>query len=61
VKIAGPVKVGHLVQASLSVGSAMRKLRSDSDAPNRWENGVRFVGPNASLVQIQSQEQDEAR
>jgi len=61
VKIAGPVKVGHLVRASLSVGSAMRRLQSDSDAPNRWENGVRFVGQNASLVQIQSQEQNEAR
>jgi organic radical activating enzyme len=61
VKIAGPVKVGHLVRASLSVGSAMRKLRSDSDVHNRWENGVCFVGQNASLVQIQSQEQNEAR
>jgi hypothetical protein len=60
VKIAGPVKVGHLVQASLSVGSAVRKLRSGGDAPNRWDNGVRFVGQKPPLVQIQSREQNEA-
>lgn len=59
VKIAGPVKVGHLVQASLSVGSAMRKLRSTGDIPSRWDKGARFVGQKAPLVQIQSPEQSE--
>jgi hypothetical protein len=58
-KIAGPVKVGHLVRASLSVGRAVRKLRGDVDAPNRWE-GVRFAGQNTSLIQIQSQGEDES-
>ena len=61
VKIAGPVKVGHLVRASLSVGSAMRKLRSDGDAPNRWDAGARLVGQKTSLVQIQSHGEGEAR
>ncbi len=55
VKVAGPVKVGHLVQASLSAGSAVRKLRGGFDAPNRWEEGVRFVGEKTPLVQIQEQ------
>ena len=54
VKIAGPLKVGHLVQASLSVGSTMRKLRGDRDAPKRWEEGARFVGEKTPLIQIQS-------
>ncbi len=53
-KLAGPLKVGHLVQASLSVGSAMRKLRGDREAPNRWEEGARFVGEKTPLIQIQS-------
>jgi hypothetical protein len=59
VKIAGPLKVGHLVRGSLSVGSAVRKLRPGGDAPNRWDQGVRFVGQNSPLVQIQAQEPNE--
>jgi len=59
VRIAGPVKVGHLVRSSLNVGSAVRKLRGDVAGPNRWETGVRFVGQKTPLVQIQSQEQGE--
>src|SRR5579862_1647453 len=60
VKIAGPVKIGHLVQASLAVGTAVRKLRFGGAVPNRWQNGVRFVGQKADLVQIQSREPNEA-
>jgi hypothetical protein len=59
VKIAGPLKVGHLVRGSLSVGSAVRKLRHGVDAPNRWDQSVRFVGQNSPLVQIQAQEPNE--
>lgn len=59
VRVAGPVKVGHLVQGSLNVGSVLRKLRGDSDAPNRWKEGVRFVGQKTPLVQIASDEEGE--
>ena len=59
VKIVGPLKVGHLVQGSLNVGSAMRKLRRDTNAPNRWNEGIRFVGQKPPLVQIQSSEESE--
>jgi hypothetical protein len=59
VKIVGPLKVGHLVRGSLSVGSAVRKLRHGVDAPNRWDQSVRFVGQNSPLVQIQAQEPNE--
>jgi MoaA/NifB/PqqE/SkfB family radical SAM enzyme len=59
VKIAGPVKVGHMVKGSLAVGSAMRKIRRDRDSLNRWQDGVRFVGGKSSLVQIQTQEEGE--
>lgn len=59
VKVAGPVKVGHLVQASLSAGAVMRKLRLGFEAPNRWGNSVRLVGEKTPLVQIQSREEGE--
>jgi len=59
IKIAGPLKVGHMVQGSLAVGSAMRKLRGDGEAPDRWQAGARFVGSKTGLVQIQEQEQGE--
>jgi organic radical activating enzyme len=59
VRVAGPVKVGHLVQGSLNVGSVLRKLRGHSDAPNRWEQGVRFVEQKTPLVQIASGEKGE--
>jgi len=60
VKIAGPLKVGHLVRSSLSVGSAVRKVRGDRDAVNRWGDGVRFVGQSSELVRIRAQEEGEA-
>ncbi len=58
VKLAGPLKVGHLVQGSLVVGSAVRKMRSNAEAPNRWQKGARFVGQKAPLVQIQPHEKE---
>lgn len=60
VKIAGPLKVGHMVRGSLSVGTAVRKVRGDRDVMNRWQEGARFVGEKNPLVQIQSQEEGEA-
>lgn len=58
-KIAGPLRVGHMVRGSLSVGSAVRKLRGERDAVNRWQEGARFVGERTGLVQIQGQEEGE--
>ena len=58
VKVAGPVKVGHLVRASLGVGSAMNKLRGDRNLPNRWQPGARFSGQTTPLVQITTQQQE---
>jgi MoaA/NifB/PqqE/SkfB family radical SAM enzyme len=58
VKIAGPLKVGHMVRSSLAVGSVVRRVRGERDSMNRWED-VRFVGDNPSLVQIQAAEEGE--
>jgi MoaA/NifB/PqqE/SkfB family radical SAM enzyme len=59
VKVAGPLRVGHLVQASLSVGSVLRKIRGDVESPGRWDKGAQFVGEKSALVQIRSRESGE--
>ncbi len=59
VKIAGPVRVGHLVNTSLQLGSAMNRLRGDRHPPSRWQPGAHFATEGASLVQIQSPDQGE--
>src|SRR5215831_2023252 len=58
-KIAGPLRVGHMVRSSLAVGSAVRKLRGERDSMNRWRD-VRYVGHTSDLVQIQTQEEGES-
>jgi MoaA/NifB/PqqE/SkfB family radical SAM enzyme len=61
VKVAGPVKVGHLVQGSRAVGAAVRRLRGGFDVPNRWKDRVRLVRKKTQLVQISSEEEGEIR
>jgi MoaA/NifB/PqqE/SkfB family radical SAM enzyme len=51
VKIAGPLRVGHLVSASLKVGSSVARLRKERSVPNRWEAQPPY---DSSLVQIES-------
>ena len=60
VKIAGPLRVGHMVRSSLSLGSAVRKMRGERETFDRWDKGARFVGQSNPLVQIQGQEEGEA-
>jgi MoaA/NifB/PqqE/SkfB family radical SAM enzyme len=58
VKIAGPLKVGHVVRTSLRVGTATNALRGKSIMPNRWQAGREFHGGQTPLVQIQTQQQE---
>jgi MoaA/NifB/PqqE/SkfB family radical SAM enzyme len=58
VKIAGPLKVGHVVRSSLRVGSTVNALRGESVSLNRWQAGLNFHGDKTPLVQIQTQEQE---
>jgi MoaA/NifB/PqqE/SkfB family radical SAM enzyme len=53
-KIAGPLRVGHLVTASLAVGSAVNRLRRHQRPPSRWQPGAPS-GPT-NLVRIESTE-----
>jgi hypothetical protein len=51
VRVAGPLKIGHLVRASTTIGSMMNRLRSGSPKPSRWNLTPRRSAP-ADLVQI---------
>jgi len=58
IKVAGPLTIGHLVQSSLSVGTAVQKLRAGDETLDRWKN-TRLDVPTPALVQIQTREADE--
>jgi MoaA/NifB/PqqE/SkfB family radical SAM enzyme len=53
IKVAGPVKVDHLVRGSIGVGTLMNRLRSRSTRPSRWHPGATKPGDRPNLVQIQ--------
>ena len=57
VKVAGPLKVDHLVRSSLYVGSAVNRLRRDGVRPPRWQKATHLRRQDLSLVQIQDKEQ----
>jgi len=64
VKVAGPVRIGHLVQLSLKAGTAVGKLRQDSLVPRRWREPERpldrplNLNRERPLVQIEAQASD---
>ncbi|MGA9509624.1 MAG: radical SAM protein [Candidatus Sulfotelmatobacter sp.] len=51
VRIAGPLKVGHLVRGSMAIGSLRNRLRSKSADPSRWSRQA-APQPVPALVQI---------
>ncbi len=51
-KIAGPLKIGHLVRSSTAIGKLMNRLRSGSAIPARWHRLTPEHRATASLVQI---------
>jgi len=54
VKIAGPVKVGHFVGASVAVGSFINRLRRGAVQPSRWDSGGPPVSAKREFVQIET-------
>jgi MoaA/NifB/PqqE/SkfB family radical SAM enzyme len=55
-KVAGPLKVGHLVQGSLKVGTVVRNFCGDVHELDRWRKGS-LLRTEPGLVQIQRQQQ----
>jgi hypothetical protein len=52
VKVAGPVRVGHFVGASVGVGTLLNRMRRRSSQPGRWKPAVPPITPPKELVQI---------
>src|SRR5579863_8438320 len=52
-KVAGPLRISHLVNTSLSVGSAVNRMSRERHTPSRWTPGSSFPGSNP-LVQIET-------
>lgn len=53
-KVAGPVKIGDFVGASIRIGSLMNRLQRRSDSPSRWGSRGPRTANSAELVQIKS-------
>jgi sulfatase maturation enzyme AslB (radical SAM superfamily) len=53
VKVVGPLKINHVVRASMAVGAVVGKLSNNSPQPERWKAGKKPVG-DSPLVQISS-------
>ena len=52
VKVAGPLRVGHFVRASIGVGSLVNRLRRGAEKPSRWGSGGAPKKDERELVQI---------
>jgi organic radical activating enzyme len=51
IRIAGPLKIGHLVRGSMAIGSLRNRLRLKSAHPSRWNRHL-AQQTKADLVQI---------
>jgi len=56
-RLLGPLKAGHLVNASVGIGSAMNRLR-ESATPARWKANFPSTSRDQDLVQIEQSSGD---
>jgi MoaA/NifB/PqqE/SkfB family radical SAM enzyme len=54
IALAGPLRIGHLVEGSISIGRLMNRIRGDHAAPERWRSGPLALKDKSGLVQIRS-------
>ena len=54
IKIAGPIRIGHFITASLKMGLLVSRLRSRASLLPRWRGATGPTDRKAGLVQIQS-------
>ena len=52
IKVAGPLRVGHFVGASVAVGSFVNRLRRRAEKPSRWDPRRPATGNKPKFVQI---------
>jgi MoaA/NifB/PqqE/SkfB family radical SAM enzyme len=58
VKVAGPLRIGHLVRGSMAVGTAVNRLRTGVARPQRWKPRLGPSQAGEGLVQINTVESD---
>lgn len=54
IRLAGPVKIDHLIQGSLKIGRLMNRLRASEGQVERWSTRIE-PAENRDLVQIETQ------
>jgi MoaA/NifB/PqqE/SkfB family radical SAM enzyme len=54
IKVAGPVKVDHLVRGSVAIGAGVARMSAKSGEPKRWVSAPVNPPEKTSLVQISS-------
>lgn len=52
VPVAGPLKVGHFVRASIGIGSLVNRWQQHSPKPSRWHGECQPTKQESALVQI---------
>lgn len=52
IKVAGPVKIDHLVRGSMAIGSAVASVGSGASRISRWKLGAQLMPEKESLIQI---------
>jgi organic radical activating enzyme len=52
ISLAGPLKIGHMVNGSISIGLLMNRIRGDGGDPNRWGPTNLQSGSKSALVRI---------
>ena len=52
IPLAGPLKIGHLVESSIGIGSLMNRMRGRQAHPERWQPGPASSKDKPGLVQI---------
>jgi MoaA/NifB/PqqE/SkfB family radical SAM enzyme len=54
VKLAGPLKMDHMIRGSIGIGLLANRFRRRFAPPARWHSGPPQPGQNSGLVQIRS-------
>jgi organic radical activating enzyme len=52
IKLAGPLRVGHLVHKSIQIGQMMNRIRGRRTEPDRWQHGSDVRRQKSNLVQL---------
>jgi MoaA/NifB/PqqE/SkfB family radical SAM enzyme len=58
-RVAGPIRVGHMARWSLKAGTAVGRLRRNLRPPARWQSSGNSQPGKSALVQIETEQPEE--